>query len=450
MAISILAGLGKMAVNSVFGGKKKKKQKKIKKEKVFQRKGSVKKEERTPVITGTPIKSSKQKLVSGADLKKADNLSAKKQNNVSYIEKSLITINAVAGGIWKSLNSKSKVEKEEDQEESLPERVGASIASGGKSFLKFMGADTVTNVATRFLGNVAAGIGVLVFIKYIDEIINIFKTIVNVVSTGAKIMWNILKFFGGPLFKIISIFNGKSDEDLKNAELIKKELDQDIVSDKPNVGTVEDLKDDGKETNASKVMDMGVSSFNEGGQPPVGEPVLVGESGPEMVIFDKLSTVLSSENTMSIMNSMTEMMSGNKESIMNSMTEMMSGNKERVESIISEAESLEIAPILKKSLSNIIQAKKDNIEIITSQMRGVENIEKTITTDALVKNLPIKELINKLSVITDKIEEIEVPVPQSSGGGSISIGGGENSMSMIIPIQIDTMGNILKQALYKE
>ena len=83
-------------------------------------------------------------------------------------------------------------------------------------------------------------------------------------------------------------------------------------------------------------------------------------------------------------------------------------------------------------------------------MRGVENIEKTITTDALVKNLPIKELINKLSVITDKIEEIEVPVPQSSGGGSISIGGGENSMSTIIPIQIDTMGNILKQALYKE
>ena len=435
MAISILAGLGKMAVNSVFGGKKKKKQKKIKKEKVFQRKGSVKKEERTPVITGTPIKSSKQKLVSGADLKKADNLSAKKQNNVSYIDKSLMTINAVAGGIWKSLNSKAKVEKEEDQEESLPERVGASIASGGKSFLKFIGADTVTNVATRFLGNVAAGIGVLVFIKYIDEIMNIFKTIVNVVSTGAKIMWNILKFFGGPLFKIISIFNGKSDEDLKNAELIKKELDQDIVSDKPNVGTVEDLKDDGKETNASKVMDMGVSSFNEGGQPPVGEPVLVGESGPEMVIFDKLSTVLSSENTMSIMNSMTE---------------MMSGNKERVESIVSEAQSLEIAPILKKSLSNIIEAKKDNIEIITSQMRGVENIEKTITTDALVKNLPIKELINKLSVITDKIEEIEVPVPQSSGGGSISIGGGENSMSMIIPIQIDTMGNILKQALYKE
>ena len=435
MAISILAGLGKIAAKSVFGGKKKKKQKKIKKEKVFQRKGSVKKEERTPVITGTPIKSSKQKLVSGADLKKADNLSAKKQNNVSYIDKSLMTINAVAGGIWKSLNSKAKVEKEEDQEESLPERVGASIASGGKSFLKFIGADTVTNVATRFLGNVAAGIGVLVFIKYIDEIMNIFKTIVNVVSTGAKIMWNILKFFGGPLFKIISIFNGKSDEDLKNAELIKKELDQDIVSDKPNVGTVEDLKDDGKETNASKVMDMGVSSFNEGGQPPVGEPVLVGESGPEMVIFDKLSTVLSSENTMSIMNSMTE---------------MMSGNKERVESIVSEAQSLEIAPILKKSLSNIIEAKKDNIEIITSQMRGVENIEKTITTDALVKNLPIKELINKLSVITDKIEEIEVPVPQSSGGGSISIGGGENSMSMIIPIQIDTMGNILKQALYKE
>ena len=435
MAISILAGLGKIAAKSVFGGKKKKKQKRIKKEKVFQRKGSVKKEQKTPVITGTPIKSSKQKLVSGADLKKADNLSAKKQNNVSYIDKSLMTINAVAGGIWKSLNSKAKVEKEEDQEESLPERVGASIASGGKSFLKFMGADTVTNVATRFLGNVAAGIGVLVFIKYIDEIMNIFKTIVNVVSTGAKIMWNILKFFGGPLFKIISIFNGKSDEDLKNAELIKKELDQDIVSDKPNVGTVEDLKDDGKETNASKVMDMGVLSFNEGGQPPVGEPVLVGESGPEMVIFDKLSTVLSSENTMSIMNSMTE---------------MMSGNKERVESIVSEAQSLEIAPILKKSLSNIIQAKKDNIEIITSQMRGVENIEKTITTDALVKNLPIKELINKLSVITDKIEEIEVPVPQSSGGGSISIGGGENSMSMIIPIQIDTMGNILKQALYKE
>mgnify|MGYP003116576686 FL=1 len=435
MAISILAGLGKMAVNSVFGGKKKKKQKRIKKEKVFERKGSVKKEQKTPVITGTPIKSSKQKLVSGADLKKADNLSAKKQNNVSYIDKSLMTINAVAGGIWKSLNSKAKVEKEEDQEESLPERVGASIVSGSKRFLKFMGADTVTNVATRFLGNVAAGIGVLVFIKYIDEIMNIFKTIVNVVSTGAKIMWNILKFFGGPLFKIISIFNGKSDEDLKNAELIKKELDQDIVSDKPNVGTVEDLKDDGKETNASKVMDMGVLSFNEGGQPPVGEPVLVGESGPEMVIFDKLSTVLSSENTMSIMNSMTE---------------MMSGNKERVESIVSEAQSLEIAPILKKSLSNIIQAKKDNIEIITSQMRGVENIEKTITTDALVKNLPIKELINKLSVITDKIEEIEVPVPQSSGGGSISIGGGENSISTIIPIQIDTMGNILKQALYKE
>tara|TARA_R100001163_G_scaffold21363_1_gene18249 strand:- start:1200 stop:2507 length:1308 start_codon:yes stop_codon:yes gene_type:complete len=435
MAISILAGLGKMAVNSVFGGKKKKKQKKIKKEKVFQRKGSVKKEQKTPVVTGTPIKSSKQKLVSGADLKKADNLSAKKQNNVSYIDKSLMTINAVAGGIWKSLNSKAKVEKEEDQEESLPERVGASIVSGSKRFLKFMGADTVTNVATRFLGNVAAGIGVLVFIKYIDEIMNIFKTIVNVVSTGAKIMWNILKFFGGPLFKIISIFNGKSDEDLKNAELIKKELDQDIVSDKSNVGTVEDLKDDGKETNASKVMDMGVLSFNEGGQPPVGEPVLVGESGPEMVIFDKLSTVLSSENTMSIMNSMTE---------------MMSGNKERVESIISEAESLEIAPILKKSLSNIIEAKKDNIEIITSQMRGVENIEKTITTDALVKNLPIKELVNKLSVLTNTIKEIEVPLPQYPTGGSTSIGGGENSMSMIIPIQIDTMGNILKQALYKE
>lgn len=430
MAISILAGLGKMAVNSVFGGKKKKKQKRIKKEKVFQT-GSVKKEQKTPIITGTLIKSSKKKLISGSDLKKADNLSNKKQNNVSYLDKSLIVINAVAGGIWKSLNSKAKVEKEEDQEESLPERV----VSGGKRFLKFMGADTVTNVATRFLGNVAAGIGVLVFIKYFDEIMNIFKTIVNVVSTGAKIMWNILKFFGGPLFKIISVFNGKSGQDLKNAELIKKELDQDIVSDKPNVGTVEDLKDDGKETNASKVMDMGVLSFNEGGQPPVGEPVLVGESGPEMVIFDKLSTVLSSENTMSIMNSMTE---------------MMSGNKERVESIISEAESLEIAPILKKSLSNIIEAKKDNIEIITSQMRGVENIEKTITTDALVKNLPIKELINKLSVITDKIEEIEVPVPQSSGGGSISMGGGENSMPMIIPIQIDTMGNILKQALYKE
>ncbi len=444
MAISILAGLGKMAVNSVFGGKKKKKQKRIKKEKVFQT-GSVKKEQKTPIITGTLIKSSKKKLISGSDLKKADNLSNKKQNNVSYLDKSLIVINAVAGGIWKSLNSKAKVEKEEDQEESLPERV----VSGGKRFLKFMGADTVTNVATRFLGNVAAGIGVLVFIKYFDEIMNIFKTIVNVVSTGAKIMWNILKFFGGPLFKIISVFNGKSGQDLKNAELIKKELDQDIVSDKPNVGTVEDLKDDGKETNASKVMDMGVLSFNEGGQPPVGEPVLVGESGPEMVIFDKLSTVLSSENTMSIMNSMTEMMSGNK-SIMNSMTEMMSGNKERVESIVSEAESLEIAPILKKSLSNIIEAKKDNIEIITSQMRGVENIEKTITTDALVKNLPIKELINKLSVITDKIEEIEVPVPQSSGGGSISMGGGENSMPMIIPIQIDTMGNILKQALYKE
>jgi len=435
MAISILAGLGKMAVNSVFGGKKKKKQKKIKKEKVFQRKGSVKKEQKTPVVTGTPIKSSKQKLVSGADLKKADNLSAKKQNNVSYIDKSLMTINAVAGGIWKSLNSKAKVEKEEDQEESLPERVGASIVSGSKRFLKFMGADTVTNVATRFLGNVAAGIGVLVFIKYIDEIMNIFKTIVNVVSTGAKIMWNILKFFGGPLFKIISIFNGKSDEDLKNAELIKKELDQDIVSDKSNVGTVEDLKDDGKETNASKVMDMDVLSFNEGGQPPVGEPVLVGESGPEMVIFDKLSTVLSSENTMSIMNSMTE---------------MMSGNKERVESIVSEAQSLEIAPILKKSLSNIIEAKKDNIEIITSQMRGVENIEKTITTDALVKNLPIKELVNKLSVLTNTIKEIEVPLPQYPTGGSTSIGGGENSMSMIIPIQIDTMGNILKQALYKE
>jgi hypothetical protein len=230
MAVPLLAGIAKIGAKKVLaGGAKKKGMKGLLKNFLKSKTESTLKGKVTSVRK--PRISKKVKLIPPAALSKANNLS-NQQKSPSYIGKALMAINAVSVGIWNSLKSRKKAKEEEDKQDSLPERddkpFGSSLVSGIGKFL-MGGVQKVAKVATRFFGNIALGIGALLFVKYIDEIIGIFKAIVKTVSIAAKLTWGILKFFAGPLYRIFSPMMGKKvDEDAKYVEMIDKELNQDV------------------------------------------------------------------------------------------------------------------------------------------------------------------------------------------------------------------------------
>ena len=255
MAVPLLAGIAKIGAKKVLaGGAKKKGMKGLLKNFLKSKTESTLKGKVTSVRK--PRISKKVKLIPPAALSKANNLS-NQQKSPSYIGKALMAINAVSVGIWNSLKSRKKA-KEEDKQDSLPERddkpFGSSLVSGIGKFL-MGGVQKVAKVATRFFGNIALGIGALLFVKYIDEIIGIFKAIVKTVSIAAKLTWGILKFFAGPLYRIFSPMMGKKvDEDAKYVEMIDKELNQGVDFKKDDSNQDVDLEGEDVE-----------KDYNEGG-----------------------------------------------------------------------------------------------------------------------------------------------------------------------------------------
>ena len=272
MAVPLLAGIAKIGAKKVLaGGAKKKGMKGFLKNFLKSKAESTLKGKVTSVRK--PRISKKVKLIPPAALSKANNLS-NQQKSPSYIGKALMAINAVSVGIWNSLKSRKKAKKEEDKQDSLPERddkpFGSSLVSGIGKFL-MGGVQKVAKVATRFFGNIALGIGALLFVKYIDEIIGIFKAIVKTVSIAAKLTWGILKFFAGPLYRIFSPMMGKKvDEDAKYVEMIDKELNE--GADLKKYDSKQDVDLEGKEdeeriddTIASFENEDVEKDYNEGG-----------------------------------------------------------------------------------------------------------------------------------------------------------------------------------------
>ena len=166
MAVPLLAGIAKIGAKKVLaGGAKKKGMKGFLKNFLKSKAESTLKGKVTSVRK--PRISKKVKLIPPAALSKANNLS-NQQKSPSYIGKALMAINAVSVGIWNSLKSRKKAKEEEDKQDSLPERddkpFGSSLVSGIGKFL-MGGVQKVAKVATRFFGNIALGIGALLFVE---------------------------------------------------------------------------------------------------------------------------------------------------------------------------------------------------------------------------------------------------------------------------------------------
>ena len=244
--------LGNMASKSVMAkskGSDKKKKPKINKEKLFQRKPVQSQDGETFVYSGREV-SVKSKVISTSEIDKAKNLSNQKENSPNYIKKALDSINSVAGSIWESLKSRNKSEKGKSKRQSLPKRIASSIFSAPIRIGKKLVTPLIKH-STKFFGSIMMGIGALVLVTYIDEIMGIFKMIVKVVGAGARLLVGIFNFMIDKIYPAVALFLPKEKQVKQSVEGLKeleKEIDKSEKEMKDNGTKDENVSDSGKDT----------------------------------------------------------------------------------------------------------------------------------------------------------------------------------------------------------
>ena len=216
-----------------------------------------------------------------------------------------------------------------------------------------------------------------------------------------------------------------------------------------------------------------VEQFAEGGEPPVGEPVLVGEEGPELVQFGSKVNIFNTRETIEAAETINNMMRNNFE-IINIIKDDLQLNLRGINTEIRDAiDSGELpglggggetitdvgkavtSPFREKSEEDprenfvgvIDSFKKMTDETTGSVKKGMNNLSDPTF---FIKKLPIKQIIDGISESAEKIEEIRIPVPQiNNDTGSISIDKNK-TRPIIVSEQIDSMADLLRQALYQE
>jgi len=247
--LKILGNMASKAAASKSKGSDKKKKSKINKEKLFQRKPAQPQDGETFVYSGREV-SAKSKVISASAIDKAKNLSNQKENTSNYIKKALDSINSVAGSIWESLKSRNKSEKGKSKRQSLPRRISSSIFSAPLRIGKNLVTPLIKH-STKFFGSIMMGIGALVLVTYIDEIMGIFKMIVKVVGAGARLLVGIFNFMIDKIYPAVALFLPKEKQVKQSVEGLKeleKEIDKSEKEMKDNGKKDENVSDSGKDT----------------------------------------------------------------------------------------------------------------------------------------------------------------------------------------------------------
>ena len=206
------------------------------------------------------------KMISASTLSKADEIAAEKENSLSYFRKALNAINEVSVSILETIQSQNIKKAARDRRSRIPDRFlpepPKQKKDTKKEKLKFLkgvrGLDDVIN----FFKNIFLG-GVFLFaIKFLNSILGVFKKVFDVLEVLAKPFLAFLKFAVNPFKGIGNIFGGKKPTSI-----------------------------------SSPIGSEPVEGFADGGKPPVNEPVLVGEEGPELVQFGTPVNILNTTDT---------------------------------------------------------------------------------------------------------------------------------------------------------
>ena len=313
----------------------------------------------------------------------------------------------------------------------------------------------------NFFKNIFLGGFILFIVKFLNAAVGLIKKVIDSLQGVAKTFLAFMKFLAKPaevLKSITDLFKniGKKRDPLPPVE-----------------GSLpEDIPD--------------VKMFAEGGEPPVGEPVLVGEEGPELVQFGSKVNIFNTRETIEAAETINNMMRNNFE-IINIIKDDLQLNLRGINTEIrdaidsgelpglgggtnaitdkSQSESLEkritdvgkevTSPFREESEENpresfvgvIDSFKKMTDETTGSVKKGMKNLSDPTF---FIKKLPIKQIIDGISESAEQIEEIRIPVPQiNNDTGSISIDKNK-TRPIIVSEQIDSMADLLRQALYQE
>ena len=398
--------------------------------------------DKKPVSGGGRKMFLKTNLISASSLSKADEVAASKENSLSYFKKALDAINLVAVGILSTIQSQNIKKAARNRRGRTPDRF-LPTTKVGKSEKKEK-------------------------LKFLNAAVGLIKKVIDSLQGVAKTFLAFMKFLAKPAEVL------KSITDLfKN---IGKKRDYTPPMDRGGQGGLpEDIPE--------------VEQFAEGGEPPVGEPVLVGEEGPELVQFGSKVNIFNTRETIEAAETINNMMRNNFE-IINIIKDDLQLNLRGINTEIrdaidsgelpglggggggtnaitdkSQSESLEkritdvgkevTSPFREESEENpresfvgvIDSFKKMTDETTGSVKKGMKNLSDPTF---FIKKLPIKQIIDGISESAEQIEEIRIPVPQiNNDTGSISIDKNK-TRPIIVSEQIDSMADLLRQALYQE
>ena len=427
--------------------------------------------DKKPVSGGGRKMFLKTNLISASSLSKADEVAASKENSLSYFKKALDAINLVAVGILSTIQSQNIKKAARNRRGRTPDRFLPTTKVGKsekKEKLKFLGNVPGLNTVINFFKNIFLGGFILFIVKFLNAAVGLIKKVIDSLQGVAKTFLAFMKFLAKPAEVL------KSITDLfKN---IGKKRDYTPPMDRGGQGGLpEDIPE--------------VEQFAEGGEPPVGEPVLVGEEGPELVQFGSKVNIFNTRETIEAAETINNMMRNNFE-IINIIKDDLQLNLRGINTEIRDAIDSGELPglggggggtnaITDKSQSKSLGKRiKDVGKAVTSPFReeseedprenfvGVIDSFKKMTDETtgsvkkgmknlsdptfFIKKLPIKQIIDGISESAEQIEEIRIPVPQiNNDTGSISIDKNK-TRPIIVSEQIDSMADLLRQALYQE
>ena len=402
--------------------------------------------DKKPVSGGGRKMFLKTNLISASSLSKADEVAASKENSLSYFKKALDAINLVAVGILSTIQSQNIKKAARNRRGRIPDRFLPTTKVGKsekKEKLKFLGNVPGLNTIINFFKNIFLGGFILFIVKFLNAAVGLIKKVIDSLQGVAKTFLAFMKFLAKPaevLKSITDLFKniGKKRDPLPPVE-----------------GSLpEDIPD--------------VKMFAEGGEPPVGEPVLVGEEGPELVQFGSKVNIFNTRETIEAAETINNMMRNNFE-IINIIKDDLQLNLRGINTEIRDAiDSGELpglggggggtevtSPFREESEENprecfvgvIDSFKKMTDETTGSVKKGMKNLSDPTF---FIKKLPIKQIIDGISESAEQIEEIRIPVPQiNNDTGSISIDKNK-TRPIIVSEQIDSMADLLRQALYQE
>jgi len=410
--------------------------------------------DKKPVSGGGRKMFLKTNLISASSLSKADEVAASKENSLSYFKKALDAINLVAVGILSTIQSQNIKKAARNRRGRTPDRFLPTTKVGKsekKEKLKFLGNVPGLNTIINFFKNIFLGGFILFIVKFLNAAVGLIKKVIDSLQGVAKTFLAFMKFLAKPaevLKSITDLFKniGKKRDPLPPVE-----------------GSLpEDIPD--------------VKMFAEGGEPPVGEPVLVGEEGPELVQFGSKVNIFNTRETIEAAETINNMMRNNFE-IINIIKDDLQLNLRGINTEIRDAiDSGELpglggggggtnaitdvgkavtSPFREKSEEDpresfvgvIDSFKKMTDETTGSVKKGMKNLSDPTF---FIKKLPIKQIIDGISESAEQIEEIRIPVPQiNNDTGSISIDKNK-TRPIIVSEQIDSMADLLRQALYQE